>query len=61
MSCYAVDQNGHTAACYSYNPQLIAAANSLSSDSYVAFYFDSSGICSNLYTSTASSFAPKNP
>jgi hypothetical protein len=59
--CSATDASGRTAACASYNPVLVAAANSLSGDSYVAFYFDGSGTCTELYTTTASSFAPKNP
>jgi hypothetical protein len=45
--------------CSSSNPQLITAANSLSGDSYLAFFFDASGTCTELYITTASSYAPK--
>ena len=59
MNCWATDSAGNTATCYSYNAELVKAAQAIGNDSYIFFYFDASGFCTYLNVSGSSHYRPK--
>jgi hypothetical protein len=59
MNCYAQDAQGHQATCYSYNPELVKAAQAAGTDSWLFFYWDANGFCTYLSTANSSQYAPK--
>ncbi|MGH8083194.1 MAG: hypothetical protein ACREP7_21625 [Lysobacter sp.] len=59
--CEAQNAAGTYVHCMTTNAALVTVAQSISSDSYLAFNFDSAGICTSIYVSNGSSNAVKLP
>jgi hypothetical protein len=58
-SCYARDSAGLTRSCTTSDANHIATIRSLSSDSSLYFWWDSSGYCTNVHVNIGSSSSPK--
>ena len=61
VTCQANDQNGNWAFCSSSNPAMVAAAQSIGSDSYVYFSWDANYSCTAIQVENNSWTTPKNP
>jgi hypothetical protein len=59
MHCFARTSAGVVATCYSTEPTFIAAAASMSGDSYVSFTFDSNAVCTSFVVGHKSQYEPK--
>ena len=59
MQCTAIDSQGRSAMCYSYNPEFVKAAQSVGPDSWIFFYFDDASLCTYLTVTNASYTRPK--
>jgi hypothetical protein len=57
----AQDAAGLTMSCYSYEPLMVAAARTVTSDAYISFSWTSSGQCTGLDVRAASITPPKAP
>ncbi|HTJ42276.1 MAG TPA: hypothetical protein VL463_09300 [Kofleriaceae bacterium] len=60
-SLYARDATGKSAMCTTTDPALVANARAVNSDSYVMFYWDGAGACTEILIETASQTEPKAP
>ena len=61
VSCFARNSEGLTVSCLSTDPDLVAAARSLSSDSYLIFRWNDEGQCTNITVRQGSASRPKAP
>jgi hypothetical protein len=59
LVCAAQDSAGHYASCYTFDPALQSIAHTLTSDSYINFSADASGVCTQLQITNYSFLAPK--
>lgn len=59
VRCFATNAAGVGVTCFSTSPTLIRSAQSMVSDSYVYFAWDTSGVCTNLDVLKGSHLAPK--
>ena len=57
--CNAVDKTGLTRSCATADPTMIATMRSLRGDSYLEFYWDTNGQCTNVSVENTSSTPPK--
>ena len=57
--CYAVDRTGLSRSCVTSDPNMVAVIRSLNSDSYLLFYWDTSGRCTFVEVENSSVTAPK--
>jgi hypothetical protein len=60
MQCFITDpQTDITYLCFSNNPTLVAATDSIKGDSYVFVQFDREGTCTHVFAESGSAWAPK--
>lgn len=52
--CYATDSSGRSRGCSTSDPEILAAMRSLSGDSSLVFYWDTSGNCQYVYVENSS-------
>jgi hypothetical protein len=57
--CAARNASGVTGNCTTSAPELIAQMRALSGDTYIRFFWDTSGYCTSLFSSNFSTFEPK--
>lgn len=61
LACFAATTSGTYASCYTYDARIIAAARSITTASYIYFYWDASGVCGELDVTNMSQYAPMVP
>jgi len=59
--CYARDAAGYSVSCGTSDPTYINTLQTLTSDSYIYFAFDSAGTCTSLVVEAMSCLDPKGP
>ena len=52
--CYATDSTGRSRGCTTSDPEILAVMRSLSGDSTLVFYWDTSGHCTQVYVENSS-------
>jgi hypothetical protein len=57
--CYAKDPNGLSRSCSTSDPNLLAVIRSLNGDSYLIFWWDTSGHCTSIEVDNGSYGVPK--
>ena len=58
-NCYAKDRTGLTRSCSTSDPNLLAVIRSLNNDSWLIFYWDTSGRCTFIEVENSSMVPPK--
>lgn len=59
--CYAQNSAGKVRNCFTFDPAMISTLRSLKSDSSLFFYWNDSGVCTNVWVINQSSLSPKKP
>jgi hypothetical protein len=57
-SCFATNSAGVSRNCYTNNADMIAAIQSISSESYIYFQWNTDGTCSYVFVENSSRFKP---